>query len=115
MARLGRPLRLYVWHRPANRHAPCSIGRPASRNANADARPIAAGLPAGSTKRLALALGRGLDDFDRYVEENGIPEEDYPAAFALWIAERTGGPGPRFERIERKPSEDGLVIEGDAL
>ena len=23
-----------------------------------------------------------LADFDRYVEERGIPEEDYPAAFA---------------------------------
>ena len=31
-----------------------SIGRPASRNANAEARPIGAGFPAGSTKRLAL-------------------------------------------------------------
>jgi hypothetical protein len=26
-------------------------------------------------------------DFDRYIDENGIPEEDYPAAF---VAERTG-------------------------
>jgi hypothetical protein len=34
-----------------------------------------------------------LTDFDRYVGEHGIPEEDYPAAFALWIAERTGGAG----------------------
>jgi hypothetical protein len=33
-----------------------------------------------------------LADFDRYVEKHGIPEEDYPAAFALWIAEVTGGP-----------------------
>ena len=39
----------------------------------------------------------GLEDFDRYVEENGIPGEDYPAAFAQWIAKRTGGPAPRFE------------------
>jgi hypothetical protein len=29
----------------------------------------------------------GLDDFDRYVAEHGIPEEEYPAAFAQWIAE----------------------------
>jgi hypothetical protein len=35
-----------------------------------------------------------LTDFDRYVEEHGIHEEDYPAAFALWIAEKTGGPVP---------------------
>jgi hypothetical protein len=38
-----------------------------------------------------------LGDFDRYVAEYGIPEEDWPAAFALWIAESTGGPVPRFE------------------
>jgi hypothetical protein len=41
-----------------------------------------------------------LADFDRYVEEHSIPEEDYPAAFARWIAERTGGPAPRFEKVE---------------
>jgi hypothetical protein len=41
-----------------------------------------------------------LKDFDRYVEEHGIPEEDYPAAFALWIAEKTGEPVPRFEKVE---------------
>jgi hypothetical protein len=35
-------------------------------------------------------------DFERYVEEHGILEEDYPAAFALWIAERTGGPVQRL-------------------
>ena len=35
-------------------------------------------------------------DFDRYVEEHGIPEEDYPAAFALSRA-TTSGP-PRFCR-----------------
>jgi hypothetical protein len=33
----------------------------------------------------------GLGDFDRYVEAHGIPVEDYPAAFALWAAETTGG------------------------
>jgi hypothetical protein len=41
-----------------------------------------------------------LADFDRYVEEHGIPEVDYPAAFARWIAERPGGPVPRFEKVE---------------
>ena len=46
-----------------------------------------------------------LSDFDRYVEEHGIPEEDYPAAFALWIAERTGGPAPRFEKVEESENE----------
>ena len=37
----------------------------------------------------------GLEDFDSYVDEHGIPEENYPAAFALWIAERSG-PVPRL-------------------
>jgi hypothetical protein len=37
-----------------------------------------------------------LTDFDRYIEERGIAEEDWPAAFALWIEEVTGGPVPRF-------------------
>jgi hypothetical protein len=31
----------------------------------------------------------GVEDFDSYVDAYGIPEKDYPAAFALWIAERT--------------------------
>jgi hypothetical protein len=56
-----------------------------------------------------------LADFDRYVEEHGIPEEDYPAAFALWLAETTGGPVPRFEKVEREAPADGVVIEGDDL
>ena len=43
----------------------------------------------------------GLEDFDRYVAEHGIPEENHPTAFALSFAERTGGPVPRFEKIER--------------
>ena len=42
----------------------------------------------------------GVEDFDRYVDERGIAEEHYPAAFPLWIAERTGGPVPRFEKVE---------------
>jgi hypothetical protein len=58
----------------------------------------------------------GLADFDRYFEEHGIPEEDYPAAFALWIAEVTGGPVPRFEKVERPDGASGrVVIEGDDL
>ena len=54
----------------------------------------------------------GLDDFDRYVAEYGIPKEDYPAAFALWIAQRIGG---RLPRVERRPPADGVVIVGDNL
>jgi hypothetical protein len=56
-----------------------------------------------------------LADFNRYIEEHGILEEDDPAAFALWIAEVTGGPVPRFEKVEREAPADGVVIEGDDL
>jgi hypothetical protein len=49
-----------------------------------------------------------LKDFDRYVTEHGIPEDDYPAAFALWIVERTGGPVPRFERSSGRSRRTGL-------
>ncbi len=55
----------------------------------------------------------GWADFDRYVAEHGIPEENYPAAFALWYAETTGESVPRFEKVER-PKED-FEIEGDDL
>jgi hypothetical protein len=51
-------------------------------------------------------------DFDRYVEEHGITEDDYPAAFAQWIAEKTGGPVPRFEKVEREEPAGGVVVEG---
>jgi hypothetical protein len=46
-------------------------------------------------------------DFDRYVAEHSIPEEDWPAAFALWLAERNGGPVPRFEKVEREEPAEG--------
>ena len=39
-------------------------------------------------------------DFDSYLAEHNIPEEEWPEAFARWIAERTGGPVPRFKRVE---------------
>jgi hypothetical protein len=55
-----------------------------------------------------------LADFDRYAE-HGILEEDYPAAFALWLAEVTGGPVPAFEKVQREEPADGVVIEGDNL
>ena len=42
----------------------------------------------------------GLEDF-----EHGIPEENWPAAFALWLAEVSGGPVPRFERVEKETAE----------
>jgi hypothetical protein len=50
-----------------------------------------------------------FEDFDRYVEEHGIPEEHYPAAFALWIAQHTHGRVPRFEEVEREPPADGGI------
>jgi hypothetical protein len=50
-----------------------------------------------------------------FIVEHGIPEEDHPAAFALWIAEITGGLVPRFEKVEREKPADGVVIEGDDL
>jgi hypothetical protein len=48
-----------------------------------------------------------LTDFHRYIEEHGLPEEHYPAAFALWFAEVTGGPVPRFEKVEPAEPADG--------
>ncbi|HXV58066.1 MAG TPA: hypothetical protein VD704_09370 [Gaiellaceae bacterium] len=53
----------------------------------------------------------GFADFDRYVEEHGIPEEDHPAAFALWYAETTGEPVPRFVKVDREPAS--LLVESD--
>jgi hypothetical protein len=47
--------------------------------------------------------------------EHAIPEEDYPAAFAHWIAQHMGGRVPRFEKVERQKPTDGVVIEGDDL
>jgi hypothetical protein len=41
------------------------------------------------------------------------PEDDYPAALGLWIAEMTGGPVPRFKKVEQGEPTDGVVIEGD--
>jgi hypothetical protein len=48
-----------------------------------------------------------FDDFDRYIEQHGIPEEDYPAAFALLITQHMDGLLPRFEKVERRPPADG--------
>lgn len=33
----------------------------------------------------------GLDEFDRYIEEHAISEEDYATAFAHWVIEHTNG------------------------
>jgi hypothetical protein len=39
-----------------------------------------------------------LAGFDRYVDEQGISDEDYPEAFACWIAKRLEGLGTPSER-----------------
>ena len=75
-------------------------------------------MSGGAGRKDALGLPcphAGLDDFDRYVAEHGIPRDHYPAAFALWIAGVTAGPVPRFEKVEREEPADGVVIEGDDL
>lgn len=48
-----------------------------------------------------------LTDFDRYVEEHGIVEEDWPAAFALWIGELTGRPVPASRRLSESHRRTG--------
>ena len=57
----------------------------------------------------------GFADFDRYAVEHGIPEEQYPAACALWIAEMTGGPCRGSRRSSGRSPADGVVIEGGDL
>jgi hypothetical protein len=42
----------------------------------------------------------GVENFDSYIAEHNIPEEEWPEAFALWIAEQTGGAQPKFEKVE---------------
>ena len=46
-------------------------------------------------------------DFDCYTAEHQIPEENRREAFARWIAERTRGPVPRFEKVEREEPATG--------
>lgn len=42
----------------------------------------------------------GFEDFHRYVADRSTSEEEWPEAFARWVAEQTGGPMPRFETVE---------------
>ena len=51
----------------------------------------------------------GLEDFDRYIAEHDIPEEEWPGAFGRWIAERTGGPAPRFEKVA--PGDEQILAD----
>ena len=39
-------------------------------------------------------------DFDRYIAEHNMSKEELLEAFARWIAEQTGGPVPRFVKVE---------------
>ena len=48
-----------------------------------------------------------------YVAEHDISEEEWPEAFARWIAERTGGPVPRFEQVE--PGDEQIQRDLDAV
>jgi hypothetical protein len=41
-----------------------------------------------------------LADFDRYLEEHGIPEEEVPAAFAHWLGEQMERTPLRFQKVE---------------
>jgi len=50
----------------------------------------------------------GFEDFDRYCADNNVQADDYGDAFARWIAERAGGPPPRFEEVE--PGDE-LILE----
>jgi hypothetical protein len=56
-----------------------------------------------------------LEDFDRYCQEHNVQPGQHGAAFAQWLAETTGAPVPRFEKVEPEPPADGVVIEGDDL
>jgi hypothetical protein len=53
-----------------------------------------------------------LYDFDRYCEEHDVQPGEYGAAFARWIAEITGGPLSRFEKVEWEAPADGVVDRG---
>jgi hypothetical protein len=46
-----------------------------------------------------------LAEFDRFVEENRISEEEYPAAFARWIREHTDGASRPVEGPESQRSD----------
>jgi hypothetical protein len=43
--------------------------------------------------------------------KRGIPRRTIPAAFALWIAEITGGPVPRFEKVE--PGDEQILPDAE--
>jgi hypothetical protein len=61
--------------------------------------PFRAGRPKSPSTPPGLSSGShvGLRTLHRRAN---IPKEDWPEAFANWIAERTGGPVPGFEKVE---------------
>lgn len=69
-------------------------------DATVEAKPIPPRRDSTRSPRGIRVLGVTLDDFDRWVVENQIPDEELPEAFARWLAEQTGGPVPRFEKVE---------------
>jgi hypothetical protein len=58
-------------------------------------------------KRVGSASMRGFEDFDRYLAEHDIPEEEYPEAFARWLGQQTGGQPVRFEKV--KPEDEQIL------
>jgi hypothetical protein len=45
-----------------------------------------------------------LEAFDRYVEENGISDEEYPTAFARWVSDHSSSSGRRS--VEGRESQE---------
>ena len=45
-----------------------------------------------------------LAEFDRYVEDAGISDDEYPAAFARWISKHTGDSERPAESSESQAS-----------
>lgn len=41
-----------------------------------------------------------FEDFERYVAERGISDEERPEAFAGWLAEQIGGPPVGYENVQ---------------
>ena len=48
-----------------------------------------------------------FEDFERNVAKRGISDEERPEAFARWLAEQTGGPVPRFEKV--RPGDEQIL------
>ena len=51
----------------------------------------------------------GFEDFERWVVENEIPEEEWPEAIARWLGEQTGDSPVRFEKVE--PGDEQILAD----